>query len=55
MNQQKYCDHVYKNMNAKICPLCGKETRETNWPEQWELHKEWISSGKATSQGWWSI
>ena len=49
------CRHVYQNMNADICPLCGKDTHETNWKEQHKLHKEWIESGKATAQGWWSI
>jgi len=49
------CEHVYRNMGADICPKCGKPTREINWQEQWELHKEWIASGKAVAQGWWSI
>lgn len=51
----KHCAHVYKIMGADICPLCNKPTHETNWEEQHKLHKEWIASGKATSQGWWSI
>lgn len=49
------CEHVYRNMGADTCPLCGKPTHETNWKEQWQLHEEWIASGKATAQGWWSI
>lgn len=49
------CEHVYKNMNAPICKHCGAETRETDWAFQHKLHKEWIASGKAVAQGWWSI
>lgn len=50
-----YCRHVYEEMKEDICPDCGGYTHRTNWNFQWELHKEWISSGKAVSQGWWSI
>lgn len=50
-----YCEHVYKYMGENPCPKCGGETHETNWKHQWELHKEWIASGKAVAQGWWSI
>ena len=49
------CEHVYKNMYAKICPSCGELTREIDWKEQHLLHEEWIASGKAVAQGWWSI
>jgi len=49
------CEHVYKDVGADICPKCGKYTHRTNWKEQHLLHEDWISSGKATTQGWWSI
>ena len=49
------CEHVYRNMGADVCPLCGKDTHETDWQEQHKLHREWIASGKAVAQGWWSI
>ena len=26
-----YCEHVYKNMNASLCPICGKDTHEYDW------------------------
>lgn len=50
-----YCEHVYKIMHANPCPICGGDTHETDWAEVARLHKEWIASGKAVSQGWWSI
>lgn len=50
-----YCRHVYEEMKEDICPDCGGNTHRINWQIQWDLHKEWISSGKAVSQGWWSI
>jgi hypothetical protein len=50
-----YCDHVYKEMNSEICELCGGDTHKTNWSYQHELHRDWIASGKAESQGWTSI
>lgn len=50
-----YCQHVYEEMNQDICPKCGGNTHKTNWEEQYRLHKEWISSGNAITQGWWSI
>jgi hypothetical protein len=49
------CEHVYKDMNADVCPLCGKDTHRIDWAFQAELHRDWIASGKATLQGWWSI
>lgn len=51
----EHCEHVYRNMNQNPCPKCGRDTHETDWSEQHALHKEWIASGKAVSQGWWSI
>lgn len=49
------CKHVYQNMGTKVCPLCNQPTREVDWKFQNQLHKEWIASGKAIVQGWWSI
>lgn len=49
------CIHIYQYVNAEICPHCGRDTHETHWEEQHMLHKDWIASGKATQQGWWSI
>lgn len=51
----KYCVHIYQNMGVPICPLCNNDTHEIDWQEQHRLHREWIASGKATAQGWWSI
>lgn len=52
-------------MNANPCPLCGKETHETDFNSISELHKQWWADGKAdwsvckecggTIRGWWSI
>jgi hypothetical protein len=51
----QYCRHVYEEPNSNICEYCGKDTHKTDWAYQAELHKEWISSGKAKFEGWWSI
>jgi hypothetical protein len=50
-----YCEHVYKEMDTDLCPLCSMPTHRIDWKEVARLHKEWIDSGKATPQGWWSI
>lgn len=50
-----FCHHVYKNTGYDICPSCGKDTHEVDWKLLAEQHKEWITSGKATYGGWWSI
>lgn len=52
---EQNCEHIYKNMGAPICPICGRDTHETDWSKQHELHREWIASGKAQFGGWWSI
>jgi len=49
------CEHVYRIMNADICPKCDKPTHEIDWKLVAEQHKDWIASGKAELQGWWSI
>jgi RNA polymerase subunit RPABC4/transcription elongation factor Spt4 len=49
------CKHVYRIMNADICPKCDKPTHETDWKLVAQQHKDWIASGKAELQGWWSI
>ena len=53
--ENKYCEHVYKNMNENPCSKCGLETHETDWKYQHELHRAWHADGKATYGGWWSI
>ena len=65
MSDQKYCKHVYEYMNANPCPLCGRETHETDFKAISKLHKQWWADGKAdwsickecggTIRGWWSI
>jgi hypothetical protein len=50
-----YCRHVYEYTGKDICPDCGGYTHEIDWKAQWQLHVEWIASGKAELQGWWSI
>ena len=55
MTQITLCEHVYKEMKQDICPNCGRDTHKTNWQFQHELHRDWIASGKAQSQGWTSI
>lgn len=50
-----YCEHVYKEVSINPCPICQKDSHTVNWEEQHKLHKEWIASGKAVAQGWWSI
>jgi len=49
------CHHVYEYTGKDLCPSCGKPTHEINWDLTHEQHRDWISSGKATLQGWWSI
>jgi hypothetical protein len=49
------CPHVYEETDTDICNLCGKPTHRIDWSIAQKLHKEWIASGKATAQGWWSI
>lgn len=49
------CKHVYQESISDICSKCGKLTHKINWAEISKLHKEWIASGKATFEGWWSI
>lgn len=49
------CQHVYQEMRSEICDFCGGYTHKTDWTYQHELHKDWIASGKAVSQGWTSI
>lgn len=49
------CIHIYQNTGFEVCPYCGRDTHETDWEYQAQLHKEWIASGKAKFGGWWSI
>lgn len=50
----EYCKHVYEDLPTP-CPECGGETHQTDWKLIANQHREWISSGKAVLQGWWSI
>ena len=50
-----FCRHVYEDLGEDICSSCGKDTHRIDWKQQEDLHKDWIASGKAVSQGWWSI
>ena len=50
-----FCKHVYEIVRQEICPDCGRDTHETDWNLVADQHKEWITSGKAVAQGWWSI
>ena len=50
------CEHVYKNMKEKICPLCGKDTHAYDWDYQNKINAEWkLANPDAKSDGWWSI
>ena len=58
------CRHIYQRVAAEICPDCGRDTHETDFAIQGELHRKWIEDGKAdwnicplggTLRGWWSI
>lgn len=52
---RKKCKHIYENVGSEICPYCGRDTHETDWTYQAQLHKQWHEEGKATYGGWWSI
>jgi len=50
------CDHIYQNVNAEICPKCGKPTHEINWQKENELKEKWKEKNpNAKYEGWWSI
>jgi hypothetical protein len=49
------CWHIYKDTGFPLCPDCGRDTHETDWVKEWELHQKWIADGKARFTGWWSI
>lgn len=49
------CEHVYTYLFLPICPNCGADTHEIDWVKESTAHKEFIESGKAVPQGWWSI
>lgn len=51
------CEHVYKNMGSKICPLCNEETHEIDWALinlQRIAHREQYGL-LYTTNVWWSI
>ncbi len=58
------CIHVYTIVNQALCPECGRNTHETDFKYQTELHKKWIEEGRhldmqcplgGTIRGWWDI
>ena len=61
----EHCQHVYRNMNANPCPLCGGDTHETDFKSTNDLHKQHLAEGKdapykcddcgGTIRGWWDI
>jgi hypothetical protein len=51
------CEHVYKIMGSKICPLCGGYTHEIDWEllkAQRLAHREEFGL-LHTVNVWWSI
>lgn len=51
-----FCRHVYEDIGSDTCPDCGNIIySRTDWEQIHRLHREWIASGKAVTQGWWSI
>ena len=55
LQRTRACRHVYEEVGADYCPDCGAWTHKVNWELAHQLHREWIASGKAVPQGWWSI
>jgi hypothetical protein len=64
LKEEKPCPHIFETIGVAICPDCGRDTHETDFEFQIELHKQWIRDGKAdwnicplggTIRGWWSI
>lgn len=50
------CEHVYKNMDTEICPLCAQFTHDINWTVQNKLQEEWkMNNPDAGYIGWTSI
>lgn len=49
------CEHIYKIVNADICPKCGRDTHETNWKQIAEQHKKWVKENPNFKYQWWSI
>ena len=65
MKNQKHCRHVYENIEADICPDCGRDTHRPNQELASYLFKKHYEDGKhlsykcpvegGTIRGWWSI
>lgn len=62
--QELKCRHIYESVGQELCPDCGRDTHETDFKFEGELHRKWIEEGKAdwnvcpqggTIRGWWSI
>jgi hypothetical protein len=52
---KEFCRHVYEDVGYDVCPDCNESSRRIDWKAQHILHEDWIASGKAVAQGWWSI
>ena len=51
------CEHIYKIINADICPKCGRDTHEPDWEllkAQRKAHREKFGL-LHTVREWWSI
>lgn len=56
MARLENCIHIYQNVNAEICPHCGRDTHETNWEKNNLYARQWkIDNPNAAYGGWWSI
>ena len=55
LQEEKPCRHIYEYLGMAMCAECGRDTHETDWQFQAELHREWVASGKGNYEGWWSI
>ena len=53
--QMSFCEHVYKDVQAKICPTCNNPTHTTDWEEINVAHKKWVKENPDFKYSWWSI
>lgn len=59
------CIHVYQNVDADVCPHCGRDTHEIDWKiSAREIRRHYEQGHNAnyicpveggTIRGWWSI
>ena len=50
-----FCEHVYKDVKAEICPSCNEPAHTTNWAELTVAHKKWREENPNFKYSWWSI